>query len=481
MKAIVFADRAADSLLPLTRETCAALLPVAAKPLLEHALESLALADVREVAVVASPFAEQVEALAGTGERWGLRLETVLSRAEDTPARVLARLGGAPAGEGLLVLRGDAVRSPFLAGFLGRARAMEAPVVAASIDGAHAGVCLFRGGDGDGLPGDPAAPWALPAAAIEMEGAASNRCGTLAAYHRANLDAAAGRYPGLLVPGRPVAVGVTAGRRTRLPLRAVRDWPVFAGSRCEVHAEAELLADVVLSDDVVVDRRATLRSTVVLPHTYVGELVELQDAIVCRNDLVRVDTGATVRVTDAFLLGDLRRSASAGPLANGLQRAAGLAALVLSLPLWPLALAASFAADPRGPLRRVRLRGNRRRAGEASAEFDAWRGATRLPVLRDLFLLPAVVAGHLRLVGVPPLTPEAADARTEEWERVRDGAPVGLVGPSQLTLAGAPLEERLMMDAFYAQRRNGREDARWLARGALALFSRRAWSAGARA
>lgn len=480
MRAVVFADRASEPLLPLTRETCAALLPVAAKPLLEHTLESLALADVREVALVASPFAEQVEAFAGTGERWGLRIETVLSRAGDTPARVLARLGGAAAGDGVLVVRGDTLRSPFLAGFLARARAVDAPVVAAAVNGAHAGVCLFRGGEAAGLPGDPATPWTLPPAAAAMEGAAASACATLADYHRANLDAAAGRYPGLLLPGRPVAVGVTAGRRTRLPLRAVRDWPVFAGSRCDVHAEAELLADVVLSDDVVVDRRATLRATVVLPHTYVGELVELQDAIVCRNDLVRVDTGAAVRITDAFLLGDLRRSASTGPVADALQRAAGLAALVLSLPLWPVALAASVAADPRRPLRRVRLRGNRRGPDQAAADFDGWRGATRLPVLRDLFLLPAVVAGHLRLVGVPPLTPEAADARTEEWERVRDGAPVGLVGPSQLTLAGAPMEERLMMDAFYAQRRNGREDARWLARAALALFSRRAWSAGAR-
>jgi lipopolysaccharide/colanic/teichoic acid biosynthesis glycosyltransferase len=82
----------------------------------------------------------------------------------------------------------------------------------------------------------------------------------------------------------------------------------------------------------------------------------------------------------------------------------------------------------------------------------------------------------LRLVGVAPLTPAQAAARTEEWEMVRDAAPAGLLGPAQLTLrADAPLEEHFVVDAYYARTRTAAGDLRWLLRGLAALASPRAW------
>jgi xanthine dehydrogenase accessory factor len=45
---------------------------------------------------------------------------------------------------------------------------------------------------------------------------------------------------------------------------------------------------------------------------------------------------------------------------------------------------------------------------------------------------------------------EQATHRTEVWERTTDGAPAGLIGPTQLRHSGkTPEEERLMTDAFY--------------------------------
>ena len=43
---------------------------------------------------------------------------------------------------------------------------------------------------------------------------------------------------------------------------------------------------VVVSDDVIVDRHSTLRSTVILPHTYIGEMVDVSDSIVSTNYLI---------------------------------------------------------------------------------------------------------------------------------------------------------------------------------------------------
>ena len=85
--------------------------------------------------------------------------------------------------------------------------------------------------------------------------------------------------------------------------------------------------------------------------------------------------------------------------------------------------------------------------------------------------------GDLALAGVPPLSAAGEALLVDEWERLRLEAPVGLFGPSQLSLpSGAPDEERRLADAFYARTRSRSGDAAWLLRAAGALFTARAWA-----
>jgi NDP-sugar pyrophosphorylase family protein len=72
MKTILLANRLAPELSPLTELTCAALLRVAGKPLLIHAIESIAAARLTDIFVVVSPFADHVEKMLGDGARWGM-------------------------------------------------------------------------------------------------------------------------------------------------------------------------------------------------------------------------------------------------------------------------------------------------------------------------------------------------------------------------------------------------------------------------
>jgi hypothetical protein len=315
---------------------------------------------------------------------------------------------------------------------------------------------------------------------VELPTGALNRLDSLATYHRANLDAATGRFPGLIIPGREAALGLRVGLRSRVSPRSLRQGIAFVGVHCRIEPSAEFYGEVVIANDVIVDQHAILRDSVVLPETYVGELLEVQNAIVWGNQLIRVDTGAVLPVVETFLLADLREVTLSGTLAEPLNRALGALALALSLPLWPLALAAALMGNANTPLRETRLRGNRLEFDEFGARrrrvFVAREWATAIPVLRYLPRLLAVVSGDLRLVGVEPLTPEQVDDRLEEWEQVSDQAPAGLIGPTQLTLpADAPREERLLSDAFYARQRSTARDFRYLLQGLGALLTRRAW------
>lgn len=483
MKTILLANRLAPELSPLTELTCAALLRVAGKPLLIHAIESIAAARLTDIIVVASPFADQVEKTLGDGARWGMQFKYVIARGYECPGDLIRRLG-VRLGEDLLVVRSEFLRTPIIAEFMARAASDGAAGAAATIAGIPAGVLLVRAPlDSQhqackliGLAHDRGsqAVRCKSGTAIDFPDARLSTVESLRDFHRTNLDAAAGRFPGLIIPGRELVPGVTVGRKTQLPTSAIKGRPVFVGSRCRVAADAELMSEVVVSSDVVIDRRATLRSAVIMPHTYIGELVEVADAIVAGRTLIHVETGAVTRVTDSFLLASVRTQNVTSPLRTLADSVGAILLLLLSIPLWPVALIASWAADPRHPIHRSTLLGNRR-SMTRRVEFTARQFSTSLTILRYLPYLFSVAAGHLRLVGVEPLAPAAAAARTEEWEFVRDEAPAGLFGPVQLTLsADAPREERRLMEAYYARTRSLAGDLRWLALGAASIVSAQA-------
>lgn len=466
MQAIVLADRSGAALAPLTDDTCAALLPLATKPLLAHCLDALSIAGIREVLLVVGPHAGRVERLVGNGTLWGLDVRYVLARGDEGTAEILRRLRRRLTGPVLLV-RADHARGACIGPFLERARCVEGNVVTAIAGDTPAGVLLVRDAsavtaDADGEP--------VPDAAARLADARAYPMASLADYHRANLDAAAGRFGGLLLPGRTIADGVRAGRASRVAVGSVVTSPAVVGRRCEVRRGAELHGPVVLCDDVVVDARARLQGTVVLPDTYVGEMMDLSDAIAWGGAVWRASTGEITQIGDPVLLGSLQRSADS-VLAAALARIAGVVLLLLSLPLWPLALLASVAADRRAPLRHRLLCGRR-------APYDALEFAAAAPILRHLPRVVALIRGDLALLGVEPLPPHAVDGLREPWQRVRSSGSAGLVGP-WLTDAptGASADERRVIEAAWIRSRSARTDARLLLRALGLVVHPASWSA----
>lgn len=486
MQALIFADRLGRELEPLTDRTCAALLPVLGKPVLEHTLEALGAAGLSEAVVAVSPFADELRLALGDGGRWGMRLHYVLTCGEEDPDAVVENCQSQLADE-LLALRGDVLHGAALSEFLRLAAEVSGPVVYGRAANAPVSLCLHRAGGQGGL--EPlrwsAEPVEMPPTwpVVEVPGAALNRLESPSAYHRANLDAAAGRFPGLIVPGQQVAPRLTVGPRSRVSPPGPEQGVVFVGENCRVEACTEFYGEVVIANRVTVDRHATLRDSVVLSDAYIGERLEVRNAIIQGNRLIQVDTGAVLSMIETFTPTGQHETMLGDVLAAPFDRLLGLLLLLLSLPLWPLALVAALVENFDDPLRETRLRGNRLELDELGGRrrrvFVAMQWMTSIPLLRHLPRLLAVVSGDLRLVGVEPLIPEQADCQREDWERLADRAPAGLIGPTQLILpAGAPRETRLMSDVFYACQRSAGKNLRYLLLGAGALFTPRAWWPG---
>jgi hypothetical protein len=152
----------------------------------------------------------------------------------------------------------------------------------------------------------------------------------------------------------------------------------------------------------------------------------------------------------------------------------------MSLPLWFLAIGLALVQNPSKPYCINRLRGNKIALNDFGmperTEFSAGEWNVSAPVLRYLPRILAVISGDLCLMGSLPVSLEAAAKRIEEWERLADQTPSGLLGPTQLNIpADASEEEKLMSDSFYATHFNIRNNALYLLQSLQVLISSKAW------
>jgi mannose-1-phosphate guanylyltransferase/phosphomannomutase len=478
MYVIVLADRKGQELLPLTDNTCIPLLPLAGKTVLEHTLEALVQAGLRQAHIVLSPYAEEVKSYFGTGERWGMALTYSTSRGEESALQVLASLANPPESP-FLILRGDVLRSNCIGEFLAQAETSTAACLQAQFAGDNAFMMLCRETRPAALANLDWESVLQVCEQVEISEGVINKLDSLAAFHQANLAAAAGRIK-LLLPGLQTALGMTQGRNSQVHPQSLKQGAAFIGAYCNVHPSVELSGEVVIGDHVIIDQCAVITDSVIMPHSYIGELVEVRNAIVRGNELIRVDSGAVLKITDAFLLADLNTNPIHQGLGSVYNRILGALLLILSLPLWLLVSIAVLLKNPTAPLQKQTLRGNKIILDDFGlpqrAEFVVWQLNVTMPVLRYLPRLLAVISGDLRVVGGLPVSIEQAAQRMEDWEKFADQAPAGLVGPTHLLIpVNASAEEKLLSDSFYWANFSIQQDFRYMAQALRAVFSRKAW------
>jgi hypothetical protein len=430
MTTVVFADRDGSAFGPLAGRVVPALLPLGGVPALERMLTSLVAAGIRDALLVVGPGASAIERRFGKGIRWGIALETLRRDESESVGDVLRRLEHRLDGE-TLVLRGDIGAHAALAEFLREVEDRRGPIVAAVSRGRPAGFWRLLPGaiKKKELPREPAAPeWSVEKDHVALE----------------------------LETPVPLLDSVSSYRAAdRGPAPAV-------SPRAEVEKGATLLGGSTVGEESVVLSGARLSETSVLPRTAIPPGVSLENAVVSGNVVVDASTGAVSSLSDTLPGAAPRKSAGGRGLAFLL--------FLLSLPLWPVALVWSLVANAGHPRREVTLNGN---GTSGRRPFTTFRFETAVPVLRDLPLLLAVLAGRLSLTGVTPLPPQEEAALTEAWEKVRLEAPAGLLSLARLAVpAAAPPEVARLVDAFEARR-----PSPLLGRALSAFFTARAWTA----
>jgi len=314
MRALVLADRTAGDFEPLAQDLLPALVPVAGKPLVQHCVEDCWEAGVREIVVAVPAGDRTIHEELGDGQRLGLTLRYVESGGEQWPGEVLA-LTGLTTDAPLLVARGDVLRGRCARQLLERATGVDGDVVLGTIAGRAAGIALLR----QRCRSINQLDWSMVGNAAHRPSGACIELGDVgfalldgpADLFDACLDALDGRYAGLLPEGRSrPGAALWLAPRAALSRSVHVTGTARVGRGAQLHDQVELAGRVEIGDRCVVDDGAELVDCVVLPGTYVGRGVRLQNAVAHGPWLYRIDLGTCQRIDDPLLLAGPRVAAA---------------------------------------------------------------------------------------------------------------------------------------------------------------------------
>ncbi len=309
------------------------LLPVGNRPLLEYWFELCAGLGIQEVRLVLGNGAEFIEAYAGNGERWGLRLSYSFLKDEYHPDCFLQR-DPEQWRDGLLYVR----RPSFPRRLDDRQAWKDFATPAHAASDANGLICRFRAGPVSAADAGRAAADDRP---FEELGLSIVPLDDVATYYDLNMKLVAGEITRYIQPGYLARDGSCIGYNVVLPPSAQLLPPLLIGNDSRIGPLAAVGPCVVLGSHVVADRQCTLDHCVVLDGTYIGAGVEVRGKIAAGARLLDPQTGAQVDIVDPWLMARLGRGAQVSDLGRALAEwpLAVLLVLVQALPfllLYPL-------------------------------------------------------------------------------------------------------------------------------------------------
>jgi NDP-sugar pyrophosphorylase family protein len=443
MNVLITVNHSFESLVPICAEEPVSILPIAGKPVLEHVLEAVVELDAEQITIAASGNIVALRHLISDGERWGLTINIVSAKTNEPAEDIYKRCPNLQENDTLIVPC-DRV---YVSSFSDIWQEMKAVGnVEIAVSSHETGITFIPVGAGLGF-----------IKTINTPELSVHKIHTAEDFHSASLASITGALGPLKLRGKQAAIGLKQGYMTRFHPRSVQSGRVFVGNHCRVHSTCKITGPVVINHGASIDRMTTVENSVILDNTIVGEHLNVINAIVSGNTIIRVDTGAVIELSDKFLLSERGDSLFKEYGSAPVHRILGALITLVLLPVMFLAVTYQCIKTPRSVFQRRSYIGNRTNPITSEhLEFSTYVIDNPDSPFRFLPMLFSVVTGDIDLFGVSPLTAKESTSRQDSWQKVSDEARVGLLGPTQLYVGmDAPLDERLLSDAMSSQSRVG--------------------------
>lgn len=462
LRTVLFATATAPQDIPVPNDFPTALLPFGWCTFAERAIEQLSQLGIRQIDLVVSSHTEDLRRLLAHGERWGVQLRWHLAKDPSTPYGVLRSLGLKPDQRVLLCHADRLIGDRTLASLV---ESDQIAVITHEQDGVGwtgwgsttAGVFSTLSLDSDFVTlGRLLCQQPGPLRVLELTEFVSvnDARDLLSAQHVATTPQFLDQVPATWLRTiwgaySPQAV-IQAG--------ALIEGHVLIGPGCFIAAGAHIGPGTVLTSDVVVSADTHVNNSLVLPQTFVGHGLELDETIVnarCVQHL-RLGVRTVLPASDGLLLG-LQHKASF-KVSWAARSVAVMICLLFSpwlaidtmvrrvrgLPLrWHPCLVACGRDADTDPVRLQTLRcaqSTERGNGAVLAHYGEWLD---------------VVAGHRSWFGSRPRSQSEWCALGEDWQRLLSNIAVGcLHAPAWYEGEEQRQEARAAADVYFAVNNN---------------------------
>jgi NDP-sugar pyrophosphorylase family protein/lipopolysaccharide/colanic/teichoic acid biosynthesis glycosyltransferase len=500
MKAIVIATGLSAGIAALRERYPAPLLPLVDRPFIQHVVETLVDRDITEFDFILSHLPEKLEHLLGSGARWGSRIRFHLARDAARPYASIKRLCAESPDNPVLLVHGD--RLPQLPEDFGIQTSQGSANLLYCLAGLHEAPPEKRW-TGWAWLGEQFRSMREERAWEEMDEAALFRAlapdqgddrivevpralsvqtyeDLLAAQSAVLLKA----FPGLMLTGHEVEPGIWISRNVSLHPSAKLTAPVYLGENCRIGADITLGPNATVANNSLIDSDCIVSNSIIFPGSYVGESLELREALVDKNLLVNVRLGAAVPITDDFILGSLSENHFRAGFSRIVSRTAAIVLLAL---LWPvLAITALWLRLIRsGPVlsKRELIKLPAPAVDSQWKTYQLWsfqqepsegRPATTPAGQMFFHFLPGLVnvaRGEIRFVGVRPRTRSELKRLPHDWQSLVLHSKAGLITEAEALYGAHPDDDELYSaEAFYSATASLRHDFKILCSYLRRLF-----------
>ena len=477
----------------------AVMMPLLDRPFLQHVVEYLVLHGIRQIDFVLSHMPEQIEAHFGEGHRWGVKFSYHLARDPLRPYNSLKTiLHNIPADEPVLSVHGD------------RLPVDEAVFQLDKQEELAPRTFVFREGtEADAKVQATGWQWIMPSTiAMYPRDMDSNKYDDLAIENATSMEELVevtrplsaqsygeiidsqrrvlnGEAPGLLVSGREVEPGIWISRNVSFPSSVKMIAPLYLGANSRIGRGVTLGPNVVIGEGCVLDQHCTVRDSLIIAGSYVGESLELTDLVVDKNRVINTRLGVDYPVSEDFIVGSMAMRPIHDRLAGIFSRMVAICILLASSPLLLLTalyLKISRAGNVWHLIDFVRL--------PAPHSPSAWKVCRRYSLAADdietnlgkpffgrigyllLVFLPALInilTGELHFVGVRPRSKRQLENLPIDWRELVLCSKAGIITEAFVRFGASPSDDEMYSaEAFYAVRAGIRHDFKlafgWLAR-----------------
>lgn len=448
-RAIIFATGKNSHLTPLSPHTPGPLLPILDKPLLEHIIDFLAANQCQELSIILYEKPHEIEKQIGNGSRWGLKITYHLSKDPNNALSAIQPTMEKWNDPFLIVAKANCLPDFSFHKWLQYHEKTKSPTHLFFPSKKWSGWGIFKREDLIKLNPNTSLEHLisnLPQANYEILKAkpffSTDSLKDLQATNLKLLNAPVDPqfFPTttkMVEPGIWLARGVVLH-----PTAEIRP-PVFIGAESHINPYSCIGPYAVIGNQCIIDKGASIDHSLITKRSYVGEGLEVHNAIVNEHRLINLSLNTSISVQDPMLLSKLENPSFKKFLLKSLGRVFALSLLIFFSPLF-LLLMLIYRFEKKEVVALPARRNKEQWQTFSLLSFGKGQGFIGcLPMLFN------ILRGELHFTGVPPRTKEETAKLPKEWREIYLTSKVGLITLEMVEHNHPPKDIQCISEAYF--------------------------------